>query len=914
MMPPRWVNLNIEDRAAFRATIAFLNGRLEERATIEWALGLKPNETIKRLALLDLIGGPSGHKLREPWRSAWRLVEESMSSPPVEDPSTGVYHVKDWLQVGDKSGALIAEIVALVAPRLKIKPFSDLYSSSKDTTRRPRKVGDLFSAEITSAGDLADLSVLDLGSLTDRSFLVSLALALDAAVASGLDIAKRIGWDGEHRPWQLGLLYRVYYVTTAEDPNGNQDPDEHHQGIAPSVKFLHAVVSRLLEIDISAAMEFVQRWKLADSPVHQRLWAALSRDPRVTPANEVLDFLMSLNDRSFWDLDNFPEVAELRAKRFGELGPHKQASVTARLRKRPPRSMWPHEVDISGVDSARLYWAARELRRIEIAQAALPNRDKAWLDSKIGEFPELGKMDRVDTGFPEGTKIRSVLANPDRQYDLLVGEKRLKALEIALSSAHRGWQDDPAGRATDWIRQGGNSLKIIADFESTPDGGANYPRVWEKFGWTHSPGSGQTEGTEQRNLAAESASVLSLLAKLPEEIARQSINGIAHWISTWERQLASLPESLSIWLKLWPIAVDATNTKVAVKETMQSATVTKYPDPVDPTRLDTLNSPTGKLVGFFLAACPNLSEENPRPFDADGAPRRMRDAIIAASGSSKLIALHRFIEHLPYFMNADPSWTNDHLIAPLIADNSEALTLWQAIALHTRFEDVLAIIGAQMSERAIDLHLSRETRKSLVFSLIIECLYSFLEGRKPAVPYSRVQQMIRSLDDEVRAYGADAVQRFIRDKSAPLEGTEPLSPAQIFRTAAAPFLQHVWPLERSLATPGVSRALADIPATAQEAFAEAVDAIERFLVPFECWSMIEYGLYGEKDGKPKLASIDNGTKAAAFLRLLDLTIGTAEGSVIPHELAEALEQVRKVAQKLSETPIFRRLATVARRG
>ena len=93
-----------------------------------------------------------------------------------------------------------------------------------------------------------------------------------------------------------------------------------------------------------------------------------------------------------------------------------------------------------------------------------------------------------------------------------------------------------------------------------------------------------------------------------------------------------------------------------------------------------------------------------------------------------------------------------------------------------------------------------------------------------------------------------------------------------------------------------------------------MDAIERFLVPFECWSIIDYGLYGEEDGEPKLSGIDNHVKAAAFLRLLDLTIGTAEGSVIPYDLADALDQVRRVAPHLSEQQVFRRLATAARRG
>ena len=168
----------------------------------------------------------------------------------------------------------------------------------------------------------------------------------------------------------------------------------------------------------------------------------------------------------------------------------------------------------------------------------------------------------------------------------------------------------------------------------------------------------------------------------------------------------------------------------------------------------------------------------------------MRDAIIAATGRSGLIARYRMIEALPYFLRADPAWANEYLITPLIADNSEAITLWRAIARRTHFSKVLKIIGGPMAERATDRRLGRETRRSLVFSLVIECLHAFREQREPAVPYARIQQMIRSLDDEVRAYGAEAVQRFVRDVSVSREGGQAApSPEQLFRSAATPFLR-----------------------------------------------------------------------------------------------------------------------------
>jgi len=162
-MKPSWANLNELDRAAFRATITFLEGRLEERATVDWALRLKPNDTIKRLALLELIDSPDGRKISEPWRSVWRLIEESWNSPEFEGrASTHVYGAKERLRAGDRSGSLITEIVKLVAPRIKIEPFSRFDLHYRKLPRRPKKVDDLFSTGLTSE-KMVDPAVLELG-------------------------------------------------------------------------------------------------------------------------------------------------------------------------------------------------------------------------------------------------------------------------------------------------------------------------------------------------------------------------------------------------------------------------------------------------------------------------------------------------------------------------------------------------------------------------------------------------------------------------------------------------------------------------------------------------------------------------------------------------------------------------------
>jgi hypothetical protein len=245
MIPP-WAYLDEHDRAAFRATVAFLEGRLADRATTEWALRLKLTNRIERIAIEQLLGSS---KLDEPWLTAWRLVEESWSAGTIaEVNSTVIYDIRERLNAGDTSGAIVSTIVNLVAPRLKVEPIGGLRRQAAKISSRPRKFSDLLSAGLSS-GDLVDLSVLKLDTIADLSFLQALANALEAAVNQGLAIGRRLGWDGHKRLWQLGGLDRAHYVkAVSHSGEAKDDPDVYHHGIAPSVKLLSEVVGRIANL------------------------------------------------------------------------------------------------------------------------------------------------------------------------------------------------------------------------------------------------------------------------------------------------------------------------------------------------------------------------------------------------------------------------------------------------------------------------------------------------------------------------------------------------------------------------------------------------------------------------------------------------------------------------------------------
>jgi hypothetical protein len=892
-----------DDLAVLRTLLA---GRLASTETIEWALTLGREQRLKRMAILDLVNGPEGGKLAEPWRSAWRMIEEAWDNTPTAfAPETRPHEIGERVRAGERSGSLIAIVADHFAPRLSVSAASRSSKVPHKSSSRPKRVEQLVFGSLTGA-KLVDPRMLGLPDVDDTLFLEALVHALEAALVRGLDIARRLGWNAQHRTYRLGQLYRVAFVPEAERLPDMHEPDEFHEGIAPCVKVLHYVAQRLAALKSPTALLAAARWQQTPTPIHLRLWAALARDPWIVSADSVGAILLGVDDDVFWDVQNYPEIAELRARRFAEFDIQMQAKLLRRLRRLPPRRHWPRDIDAEQLEKARRYWTARELRRLEIAGSVLPAADRAWLAAALAEFHALRTMDRLDEGFLSAPHASYVPPSPDWRFDSLAGQERLSALEAALGTARRGWDDDDGGRAWDWIRTTDNAAKLIPDFEASADAGAAYHRVWERFGWAHTATAEATEADKEGAVAR----VLALLLLLPESTLRSAIDGIANWLSSWRELVSRSSNGLAVWQRVWPIAVEATNAAQAAGEPIDLNLVASSNDR-EPMDLDTLNTPAGKLIDNFLAACPDVGEGKP-PFAANVAARTLRDLVIAAGGRSGLIARHRLIEHLSYFLLADPVWAETKLLAPLRLDDSNALALWRALGRSTQFAKVIRTIGPEMLKRANDARLGRETRSSLVFSLVVECLHAFLENREPAISYSAVQQMLRSLDDELRSRGADAVTRFVRDVSS-AEHAPTRSSDVVFRQAARPFLQTVWPQERSLATPGVSRAFADLPAAAGEAFVDAVDAIARFLVPFDAWSMLEYGLFGDNDGRAKLASIDTPAKAQAFLRLLDATIGTATSAVIPYDLAAALAQIETVAPALAQDQAFRRLATAARR-
>lgn len=903
----RQISFDAKSRSVHATLMAFLRGRLEERDTIWWALNIHRNDVIARQAVLDTLNEHNRPQLKEPWNLAWRLIEEYWGSVLHDvNIDLGDYTLRSRLQNGDRSGSLVNAITDFVAPKLKIEKFSEITLKYTPLPKRVSKIEDLFSVSLAS-GELRELDQFGFDSLDDASFLFSLAQSLDAAVTNGLDIARRLGWNSEYL-WKLGGLNRVYYVPESERPH-EHEPDEFSNGIAPAVKLLFTIVTRLAELDINSAKSIVQRWKSLDSPVYRRLWAAMARNPLMCSDLEVSEFLLSMKDNYFWDKSNFPEIAELRAKRFNALNSQDSKRMIQRLQKGPPRSFWSKKLTQDKVKEYTLHIIATEFHRIDLA-GWLPDQLKPWFKELQSNYTDIVGITSVDGDFYKTPKARSIPSPaPDNRFDLLQGHQRLSALESALSSVRSSWSDKTSSNAFAWVNENSNYLLVLQDLISHRELGNSFPNVWERIGWIHKPNFDETAGMEHpRNLSNEAHEVISMLIELKSETIRKAIDGLSEWVLSWSNEIKDEPRILSFWGKIWPIAVQATNALQKNDEVPDLNTIAISNASV-PQDLDTLNTPAGRMMELFLSLCPNLDQSGTHNLHPNSNLRKLADQISSAPGRAGLIGKHRMIEHIGYFLRLDPAWTEENLIASLKENSATSLPLWRAIARKTLYSPVLKHIGVEVLQRVLDDRLDRTSRNNLLFSLILECLNALYEQEDPVISFDQIQQLIRNLDDESRAHGLQTIIGYIQYKGEDGQDT----PEKKFRKAIVPFLNEVWPQERSFATSASSKILAKLPAAAGKDFIKAVSLIERFLVPFSCWSMLDYGLYGVSDDKPKIALINTVSKANALLKLLGLTIATSEVAVIPHELPQVLQHLKNISPEIANNFIFRRLATQARR-
>ncbi len=879
-----------------------IGGRFSDPEMLRWAARLPAEAATERSAVRDAVRWRLDAATPEPWRTAWRTVAEAHLAPVTVARREHDFDLGRRLNEGDRSGGLIAEVAALVAPRLSVEWRDDVAWLDGKPPRRPRGLDDILHLSMTS-GRVEIGRALALDGVREVPFLVELADALEAEVARGLHLARRIGWrEGRSVVW-LGGLDRV----RLRGDGDRDEPDRFNRGIAQAVRLLLHVVGRLAALDPEAVKPALRRWLTRSDPVHVRMWAAAALEPSLADAAEVGRFLLRRPPEEKWDADRFPELAELRAVRFADLCDADRSAIARELMRGPPAAILGRRGSGDGGRRSRIGWAVRELVRIEAAGTALPAPALRWLQERRSEFADFAS-DEPDEDYRSGAFEVGSPPTTGTDLDGLDGEALAGAVDGLLRSATDPWRG-PARAVWDWLDDEGRTERLVRSLLSAGCHLERFGRAWDAVGRRHRPPERDT--ADQKSVPPESLSaskeVVHALLGMSDPVLKEATPGLSAWLDRWASHLRGDGAFPSAIARLWPFAAAAssrtTDSTQDEDEEEEEGTEARR------VAQDSLSSPIGELAGAFLSACPNLSEV-PNPFEDDDGLRAVRDLVAGTEGRAGLVARYRCVTELPFLMRADRAWAEAVLLARLEA-GPESDVLWHALAHSPHRRNVMARLGRLMAHRAAGDGLGQEVRRSLVDRVCIAIISDLWIGQADADLLPDAQQMLRSVPDELRAHAALAVERFVDNLTQTRSGTPPACEA-IFDRAVEPFLRDVWPQERTAVTPAVAEAFASLPATSGRRFARAVAAVRRFLVPFEAWSIGHWGLLDDDHRSIRQGVIVGAEEAKAALDLLDLTIGKGVEVRAPTGLDAALAHVASQNAPLARDPRFARLSTLAR--
>lgn len=898
-----FVNQTISQKYKYHSTLKVLAGKLSNKKTVEWAAKLKPFQTNERNAVKALFKREMEEMSEEPWRKAWRIIFESWDTSLTDFNGLSKYQLEEDLANQGTSIRLADRIAENLRPSLKVE-LKSKYDRYYPLKKAIRKATDIVSVSVQSAKLMHPTSI-KLNEIEDIFFLKRLADQLNSNLVWALDL---VNWLGTSN-YLLGLIYRIDFVEVDEALGHEQgDIDKYSEGIAPTVKMLFAVVSRLIKLQPDKAMFYLDEWKSYDNEIHKRLYSNLLRIASKTKNYEVMNFIEELSTDQFWNSFSFPEIALLRAEGFKYFDEEQKIRLVEYILKRPPVKYWPRIHKGNDIENARNYNAFRELVRIRNAGNELGEKANNFLSLHKEQFIRLWNDPSLTIDFNNGVSVSGLTINLPNGLDILDSKARLKRLEDLLNSQSISFDDNPSENAARWIENTKNCKMILNDLVNESVNPNEHPSVLQKFLWAHTP---RGEGN-QEEFVAERALSVKLFDKFESSLIEKIIYPLTVWIERWGKGFFDNVCGQNIWQKVWPFAVAATN-KVNADVDKDELNVEVWgDDKKNPQDLDTLNSPVGMLVGTIFK---NLDRLDSGEFNLDTDPvlSKFMEIAINVEGRSKIILLHRLLEHLQYFHNVAPQLFEKYLLPALREDSERNYPLWRAIARQTLFRKVLINIKDDIPRKILSNELPTNAKKSLLFSVVIDCLHALknkTNGQEIDLIFSKakVLEILRRIDDDLRAHAANSIQRFISEVKKP----EGLGGGSWFIEAAKPFIDEFWPKEMTLRSSGVAREFADLPASSKDYFLEAFETVKPFLMPFDCWSMHNFGFKNTENGDSIIEIIDIPNKAKALLDLLSKCIGETEDSTAPYELSEALKHIAKIDPTLKNNTKYKRLAAKAR--
>lgn len=256
----------------------FMDTRRFETA-IKWH-----NEKLSNELARCLMNRDSKQEISDFWLRAWRLLIRNV---PLQKADDGIpfYEINQILAGPVVLRADIEKAVDLISPELRLSAKSQYGPPIPES---PKRLGELVYVHMAGPNDHDSSELIEfLLRVPCHEDLMQIATtALHSAIGNMVD-AELIGDEYDENDFS---------VPSIEDHPQN----EHRDGVRFLVRLLVKLLPLVAKTDSQAARRYVEEWKTIPGRIGKRMSLHALRDEVLFTANEALTYVMDLSQVNFW--------------------------------------------------------------------------------------------------------------------------------------------------------------------------------------------------------------------------------------------------------------------------------------------------------------------------------------------------------------------------------------------------------------------------------------------------------------------------------------------------------------------------------------------------------------------------------------------------------------------------------------
>lgn len=810
----------------------------------------------------------NGQDLHAKARSIWNLILEHQNDGRLLAWDDGWFDLKDRLEKEGWTPSVIRDFTTATRPKIVCsQPIGIAASRPPNQSWDDVDLSAITSAEVKFPDRHGeDVEIPDNALLSVVSMLQANLLQ-----ASGM----------------LKELQVQYFRTPTCYPDREVDGTDRHRDFDTDISWFVELFIRLAALDAKVAAALANVWPANDPYFFRNLKLFAMNQGDLFGIDEVFRCVDDLSHEEFWDDNNARELLFLLADRWSEFSEHQKSTIANKIVSGPPK---PDHLNKEEFPLLRNEFSARYGRWLIQQECDFPAKEAKALDSIVASLSDWseGRANATVTEHNGGAYWVGTDDNPHVVENLPVN----KIVERAQEDLKRDFDSRTNKRPfTGLVTK--NPRKALTALSVASKAGDYPTEFWSAL---------VQEWPE--NSSDRMFRVLMLrLAALPFETVCDMRYTLGDWLRdklptllTRDRELAwrVYDHCISAW-----VSDDGESATSGMGETRVGGEVINQSRR---TYGHAINGPIGEATEGITRSISDLKVKKD-----EGIPEEFKtrlERLLAAPGEGSDHCVSILSRDICWLHPIDPNWVSSRLFPLFAFDHPAAEPAWNGLLSRGKVPTSAVLIELKellkdLFPRIYDYGWDRDVAKA--GALWLAWMAIFRRDENDGLTAKEARNALRRMSDTTR-----------RDLISDLIfwlGQVGQKNDDGWNSLVIPFLNEVWPRERSFRTSSLVTSWISMLDDTGDDFPSVYAAVKKFLVPVEGESHWLYRFTRDVGGKECLT----GRYPSVVLDMMDTIVPDAT-EYPPQELPQILEMIEETDETLIGDPRYNRLIDLVERA